>query len=71
MDHFLEKYQSLNPTTRQEVNDFVDFLLNQQKRKSFDLRKWKKKILKISTWTAEEVKPLARNKLRSWKPVQW
>ncbi|MFN7747752.1 MAG: hypothetical protein ACK5OO_02300 [Cyclobacteriaceae bacterium] len=25
MDHFLEKYQSLNPTTRQEVNDFVDF----------------------------------------------
>lgn len=71
MEEFIEKYHSLSPETQQEVKDFIDFLASKKKKKVFNMKSWKKKILDISVWSTSEIKSLSKNRISSWKPSQW
>ena len=49
------KYNLLDAASKKEVSDFVDFLLNKKKKKTENISSYKKKILKVSSWTDEDI----------------
>ena len=56
MSDVLLKYKLLNKSARQEVNDFLDFLLSKQKtEKNKPVTAYKKKILNVSTWSESDL----------------
>ena len=62
MDELIIKFGLLDPVKRQEVLDFLDFLLSKQqeeKAESFD--SYKSKILKVSTWSEKEIESMLAN----------
>ena len=57
MSDIVVKYNSLNKIARQEVNDFMDFLLSKQKtNKPNFLTPYKNKILNVSDWSDSDLK---------------
>ena len=49
------KYSLLDKTSKQEINDFIDFLLSKKStHKEIQLTDYKKKILTVSTWSDED-----------------
>ena len=74
MDELIIKFGLLDPVKRQEVLDFLDFLLSKQqeeKAESFD--SYKSKILKVSTWSEKEIESMLANskKMNTWQVPQW
>lgn len=56
MTDIISKYKLLNKSARQEVNDFMDFLLSKQKaEKRSSLSNYKSKILSVSTWSDSDL----------------
>ena len=74
MSELLVKYNKLNKTARQEVNDFMDFLLSKQKsiEPNF-LPTYKNKILNVSVWTNYDLKIFDQNQkmFNQWKVQEW
>ena len=74
MSELLVKYNKLNKTARQEVNDFMDFLLSKQKsiEPNF-LSTYKNKILNVSVWTDSDLKIFDKNQkmFNQWKVQEW
>lgn len=63
MSDFLLKYSLLNKSAKQEINDFIDFLLSKKDVKNnFILSDYKKRILNVSTWTENDLKIFKENK---------
>lgn len=74
MDDIVLKYNRLNKTARQEVNDFMDFLLSKQKaNKPGFLSAYKNNILKVSTWSDSELKVFDQNQnlFNQWRVQEW
>lgn len=74
MNNLLAKYQTLSPDVQREVNDFLEFVLAKYKdKKLFNMKAWKKKIKKVSTWSDEDLLVFEDNsKLFSqWKAKKW
>lgn len=74
MNNLLAKYQTLSPDVQREVNDFLEFVLAKYKDKRlFNMKAWKKKIKKVSTWSDEDLLVFEDNsKLFSqWKAKKW
>jgi site-specific recombinase XerD len=67
------KYNLLDAASKKEVNDFVDFLLNKKKKKTESISSYKKKILKVSSWTDEDIAKIeeAQKHMNNWTPLQW
>ena len=68
------KYNRLNKTSRQEVNDFMDFLLSKQKiNNPISLSTYKNKILKVSIWTDSDLKIFDKNQelFNQWRVKEW
>jgi hypothetical protein len=68
------KYSLLNKGARQEVNDFLDFLLyKQHEKKANSLSSYKKKILGVTTWTDSDIEVFKVNQkiFNSWRIEQW
>jgi hypothetical protein len=68
------KYRLLSKSARQEVNDFMDFLLNKQQAKNNNsLSGYKKKILSVSTWTDSDIQVFKENQklFNSWRIEEW
>ena len=62
MSDIVVKYNSLNKIARQEVNDFMDFLLSKQKtNKPNFLTPYKNKILNVSHWSDSDLKIFDEN----------
>jgi hypothetical protein len=62
MSDIVFKYNSLNKIARQEVNDFMDFLLSKQKtNKPNFLTPYKNKILNVSHWSDSDLKIFDEN----------
>jgi len=62
MSDIVVKYNSLNKIARQEVNDFMDFLLSKQKtNKPNFLTPYKNKILNVSDWSDSDLKIFDEN----------
>lgn len=74
MHELLTKYNALSPQGKQEVNDFLDFMLSKyQDKKPFDIKAWKEKIKEVSVWTEEDVKVFEENSkiFNQWKTEEW
>jgi len=74
MSELIVKYNSLNKTARQEVNDFMDFLLSKQKANNPTfLSTYKNKIIKVSTWTDSDLKIFDQNQelFNQWRVKEW
>lgn len=74
MSDIVVKYNRLNKTARQEVNDFMDFLLSKQKsEKPNFLATYKNKILRVSTWTDSDLKIFDQNQqlFNQWRVQEW
>jgi len=74
MSDIVVKYSRLNKTARQEVNDFMDFLLSKQKANNpIFLSTYKNKILKVSIWTDSDLKIFDQNQelFNQWRVQEW
>lgn len=74
MDDITIKYNKLSRSRKQELNDFLDSLLSRQKNdNSNQLALYKKKILGVSVWSAEDCKAFEENQkaFRQWKVQEW
>lgn len=74
MSDILLKYNQLNKTAKKEVADFMDFLLSKQKTLKNKLPEaYKTKILKVSSWSEEEIMLITENqkKFNSWNIQEW
>ncbi len=69
------KYSLLNNGARKQVNDFLDFLLQKQKKKGGNsLSSYKKKILGVATWSDSDIEVFQMNQKlfnSSWRPEKW
>ena len=74
MSEIVVKYNRLNKTARQELNDFMDFLLSKQKTdKSIFLTTYKNKILNVSIWSDSDLKIFDENQklFNQWRVQEW
>jgi hypothetical protein len=70
MNEIVVKYNKLDKSARQELNDFMDFLLSKQiKENPGLLTTYKNRILKVSVWSASDLKIFDENQklLNNWK----
>lgn len=68
------KYNLLDPIARQEVLDFIDFLLTKGKKtKNLSNSVYKKKILNVSVWSESDIDEMIQNqqKFDQWKAPEW
>jgi len=62
MSAIVVKYNRLDKTARQELNDFMDFLLSKQKKdQPILLTTYKNKILNVSVWSDSDLKVFDKN----------
>ncbi len=74
MSDVLLKYKLLNKSARQEVNDFLDFLLSKQKtEKNKPVTAYKKKILNVSTWSESDLNVFKESDkmFNNWRVQEW
>jgi hypothetical protein len=74
MSDIVVKYNSLSKIARQEVNDFMDFLLSKQKSNNPKfLTTYKNKILKVSKWSDSDLKIFDENQklFNQWGVQEW
>jgi hypothetical protein len=74
MNDIAVKYNRLNKTARQEVNDFMDFLLSKQETNNPNfLSTYKNKILNVSIWTDSDLKIFDQNQklFNQWRVQEW
>lgn len=74
MNDIVIKYNKLNKNKKQQVNDFLDFLLRRQiNDQSKLLSEYKKKILSVSTWSKDDCKIFEKNQqlFNQWKIQEW
>jgi hypothetical protein len=74
MSDIVVKYNSLNKIARQEVNDFMDFLLSKQKTNKLNfLTPYKNKILNVSIWSDADLKIFDENQqlFNQWRVQEW
>ena len=68
------KYNLLDKSSRQEINDFIDFLLSKKKpQKAAPLSNYKKNILSVSTWEDADFKVFKENEalFNNWRIEEW
>ena len=73
MDNLTLKYNLLDNFSKQEVLDFVEFLLSKKNKKStLTTSNYQKDLLSISNWDEETLKQLEQNNhFNSWQPKTW
>jgi hypothetical protein len=68
------KYNLLDNSSRREVLDFMDFLLNKKPKVIKNTTsEYKKKILKVSVWSDKDIELMTNNqqKFNEWKVQEW
>lgn len=75
MDDISVKYNLLDKASKRTVNDLVDFLLLKQKQvdEMEPSTSYKSKILRVSTWSEEDVSYIQQNQkwINEWKVEKW
>jgi len=74
MSEIVVKYNKLDKIARQELNDFMDFLLSKQKNtKPTLMSTYKNKILSVSVWSDSDLKVFDENQklFNNWKVQEW
>lgn len=74
MNDLVLKYNLLDPISKKELIDFLDFLLFRRKKTSKSgLADYKKRILKVSIWSEADLNVFTlNNKLfKQWNAEDW
>lgn len=74
MKDLIFKFNLLDPFRKEELLDFLEFLLNKQKsEKVMDFKSYKASILKVSTWEADAINEMEQNQKRfnQWPIQDW
>lgn len=74
MDEFVVKLGMLEPFKRQELLDFLEFLLNKQtKEREGQFKTYKERILQVSVWNEDDIAELetSSKKLNQWPAPEW
>ena len=72
MGELLSKFELLDIESKQQLLDYLDFLLSKKKKK-FDYKAYRKNILSVGVWTDEDIAPIeeARQLINNWKVQEW
>lgn len=74
MEEFITKYNSLDLVLQRQVVMFIDYLLSTRNAvKQINISNYKKKILKVSQWSDEDMQIFNdNNKLfKQWNIQEW
>lgn len=78
MAELLLKYELLDPLGKQQLLDYLNFLLSKKKEKKtktakFDVKAYRENLLKVGVWSEEDIALIeeARQHFNSWKPKEW
>ena len=72
MGDLLSKFELLDAEGKQQVLDYLDFLLSKKKTK-FDVKAYRENLLKVGVWSDEDIAPIeeARQLINNWKVKEW
>lgn len=74
MGDLLSKFELLDAEGKQQLLDYLDFLISKKKKKAkFDVNAYRKNLLKVSVWSEEDIAPIeeARQLVNNWKVKEW
>jgi hypothetical protein len=74
MNDITLKYYFLDNTEKQEINDFIEFLLSKKSRKKPNqLSEFKKRLLSVSTWSDSDIDAINKGSemFNEWKVEEW
>ena len=74
MNQLTLKYNQLNNFSKKEISDFLDYLLSKEiKNTKTKTEEYKRKILKVSTWTDVEIAEMEKNikTFGKWNIQEW
>ncbi len=72
MDNIALKYSFLDSFSKQEVMDFIDFLLTKNRNKIQNTSEYQQQLLSISAWDEESLQLIEQNNhLKSWEAKTW
>jgi hypothetical protein len=72
MDNIALKYSFLDSFSKQEVMDFIDFLLTKNRNKTQNTSEYQQQLLSISAWDEESLQIIEQNNhLKSWEAKTW
>jgi len=72
MDNTILKYNSLDAESKKQVRDFIDQMVVKMKGLKKKQSPYKKRILTISTWSEEDLKPIIdSNAFNHFKTEEW
>lgn len=74
MSELILKYNLLNTTAQQQVQDFIDFLLTKNKKQQpKNHQNYKQKILQVSVWDDADLQHLeaAQKTMTQWTMQEW
>ncbi|MCB0562653.1 MAG: hypothetical protein KDD09_27065, partial [Phaeodactylibacter sp.] len=75
MEEILLKFEKLDSFRKQELLDFLEFLLNKQAEpaEARSYSTYKKRILEVSAWSDEEIDVFEENrkKFSQWQALEW
>ena len=74
MDEIIVKFGLLDPIKRQEILDFLDFLLNKQKKeRAGSFKSYKERILQVSVWSEDDISAMqtSSKRLSQWQAPEW
>lgn len=75
MGELLSKFELLDADAKQQLLDYLDFLISKKKKKNakFDVEAYRDNLLKVGVWSDEDIAPIeeARQLLNNWKIKEW
>jgi len=72
MDNILLKYNSLDPEAKKQVQYYIDMMLARMKKTKKGQPSYKQKILTVSVWSEDDLKPITDNhSFNQFKTEEW
>jgi len=72
MDNILLKYNALDPASKKQVSDYIDTMLARMKNIKKKQSPYKQRILSVSAWSENDLKPLQENRsFNQFKSEEW
>jgi len=75
MGELLSKFELLDTESKQQLLDYLDFLLSKKRKKKakFDLKAYRENLLKVSVWSEEDLAVFdeVKQHINQWKVKEW
>ncbi|MBX2891427.1 MAG: hypothetical protein KF734_10900 [Saprospiraceae bacterium] len=75
MGELLSKFELLDADAKQQLLDYLDFLVSKKKKEKakFDVKAYRENLLKVGVWSDEDIAPVeeARQLLNNWRIKEW